>query len=247
MLNVIFLHGLLGTASDWQDIIKNLTQFRCIALDLPFHGAAQQIEVTDFDEATQYLAKQISNAVLNEPYVLVGYSLGGRLALHYALQSKADKGKLRAVILEGANLGLKTEQERQARLRHDKYWAKRFGNEAPESVLDDWYRQPVFAHLTEADRIALIQKRQAQCGANIGNMLLATSLAKQADFSPEVQSNAATFFYFCGEHDQKFQKLARNLQLNLTTIPQAGHNAHAENPEFFAKALEKLILKIAQT
>ena len=109
MLNVIFLHGLLGTASDWQDIIKNLTQFRCIALDLPFHGAAQQIEVTDFDEATQYLAKQISNAVPNEPYVLVGYSLGGRLALHYALQSKADKGKLRAVILEGANLGLKTE------------------------------------------------------------------------------------------------------------------------------------------
>ena len=78
-------------------------------------------------------------------------------------------------------------------------------------------------------------------------MLLATSLAKQADFSPEVQSNAETFFYFCGEHDRKFQKLARNLQLNLTTIPQAGHNAHAENPEFFAKALEKLILKIAQT
>ncbi|OOF56614.1 2-succinyl-6-hydroxy-2,4-cyclohexadiene-1-carboxylate synthase [Rodentibacter myodis] len=247
MINVIFLHGLLGTSADWQKVIENLPHFRCIALDLPFHGNAQKIEVKDFDETAKYLSEQIQSAVKNEPYFLVGYSLGGRLALHYALQANTTGDQLQAVILEGANLGLKTEQEKQARWQNDTHWAKRFINEAPEIVLEDWYQQAVFAHLTSTERKGLIEKRKANCGVNIGKMLLATSLAKQPDFSEKVRSNALPFFYFCGERDQKFQALARLEHLPLTTIPQAGHNAHSETPLFFAEKLENLILKIAQS
>ena len=48
MINIIFLHGLLGTKNDWQKVIENLPHFNCIALDLPFHGQAKGIEVTNF-------------------------------------------------------------------------------------------------------------------------------------------------------------------------------------------------------
>lgn len=245
-MNIVFLHGLLGTADDWQKVIENLPHFRCIALDLPFHGKAKTIEVSDFEETAQYLSQKIKSAVNNEPYFLVGYSLGGRLALYYALQAHVEKGNLQGVILEGANFGLNTEEEKQARLQNDATWAARFINENPETVLEDWYRQPVFAHLTASERTKLIEKRCADCGANIGRMLLATSLAKQPYFMEKVRANPLPFFYFCGEKDQKFQTLARSAQLDLTTIPNVGHNAHSENPLFFAKKLENLILKIAQ-
>ncbi|OOF89338.1 2-succinyl-6-hydroxy-2,4-cyclohexadiene-1-carboxylate synthase [Rodentibacter ratti] len=246
MMNIIFLHGLLGTASDWQKVIENLPHFRCISIDLPFHGKAKETAVCHFNDTADYLSKQIQSAVKNEPYFLVGYSLGGRIAMYYALQAKVEKGNLQAVVLEGANLGLKTEEEKQARWQNDTQWAVRFTDEAPESVLEDWYKQPVFSHLTDDQRATLIEKRKANCGANIGQMLLATSLAKQPDFREKVRSSSLPFFYFCGEQDLKFQALAHSEQLNLTTIPNAGHNSHLENPLLFAKKLENLILKIAQ-
>ena len=88
--------------------------------------------------------------------------------------------------------------------------------------------------------------RKANCGANIGKMLLATSLAKQPDFREKVRSSLLPFFYFCGERDQKFRQMAEANQLNLTVIPDAGHNAHLENPIYFAKKIENIVLKIAQ-
>ncbi|MDC2825177.1 2-succinyl-6-hydroxy-2,4-cyclohexadiene-1-carboxylate synthase [Rodentibacter pneumotropicus] len=246
MMNIIFLHGLLGTASDWQKVIENLPHFHCISIDLPFHGKAKETPVYSFNDTTEYLSKQIQSAVKNEPYFLVGYSLGGRIAMHYALQANVERRCLQAVVLEGANLGLKTEEEKQARWQNDTHWAKRFTCESPENVLEDWYKQPVFSHLTAHQRAKLVEKRKTNCGANIGKMLLATSLAKQPDFREKVRSSSLPFFYFCGEQDLKFQALAHSEQLNLTTIPNAGHNAHLENPLLFAKKLENIILEIAQ-
>ena len=88
-------------------VIKNLPHFNCIPLDLPFHGQAKGVEVTNFEETAEYLSQKIKSAVKNEPYFLVGYSLGGRIALYYALQAQVERSNLQGVILEGANLGLK--------------------------------------------------------------------------------------------------------------------------------------------
>ena len=76
-----------------------------------------------------------------------------------------QRGNLQAVILEGANLGLQSEQEKQSRLVNDNMWAGAFFHEKPETVLEDWYQQPVFSHLNEPQRKALIEKRKANCGA----------------------------------------------------------------------------------
>ena len=231
MMNLVFLHGLLGTKSDWQKVIENLPHFRCLSLDLPFHGENKGVAVEDFEQTAQYLEEQIQHLIKGEPYILIGYSLGGRIAQYYALQSQVQRGNLQAVILEGANLGLQSEQEKQSRLVNDKMWAERFFHEN---------------HLNEQKRKSLIEKRKANCGANIGKMLLATSLAKQPDFREKVRSSLLPFFYFCGERDQKFRQIAEANQLNLTLIPGAGHNAHLENPTYFAEKIENIVLKIAQ-
>ncbi len=250
MPTLIFLHGLLGTKADWQAIIeklqKNAPQFNCFALDLPFHGENKQVEVTDFEQTAQFISQQIQQKIQNKPYILVGYSLGGRLALYYALHSHCAKGHLQGVIVEGANLGLNNEQEKQQRWRNDQQWAKRFITELPETVLQDWYQQPVFSHLTGPQRAALIAKRATNCGENIGKMLLATSLAKQPELSEKVRSKILPIYYMVGERDQKFTQLAIQKNLSFCTIPQAGHNAHLENPQAFAEQLQRFAFEIAK-
>ena len=59
MMNLVFLHGLLGTKSDWQKVIENLPHFRCLSLDLPFHGENKSVAVDDFEQTAQFLEEQI--------------------------------------------------------------------------------------------------------------------------------------------------------------------------------------------
>ncbi len=238
---LVFLHGLLGSGADWQKLIEKLPHFDCFAPDLPGHGRQKNTVVADFEQTAGFVADYIRRSIGQRPYFLIGYSLGGRIALYYALQAQCEKGNLQGLILEGANLGLQSAAEKRARWQHDCRWAQRFATQAPQQVLQDWYRQDVFAHLDEQQRAALIAERTPHCGANIGHMLRATSLAKQPDFRPKVRSNLLPFFYFFGEKDQKFRQIAEDSGLPLTLIANAGHNAHKENPPAFAAELTAVL------
>lgn len=238
---LVFLHGLLGTKSDWQQLIEKLPHFSCLALDLPFHGDAAQVEVEDFEQTCAYLQNQIHHHLGDKPYILVGYSLGGRIALYYGLEAKIDKSNLRGLILEGANLGLSTIDEKQQRWENDLIWAERFQFQPLSSVLEQWYQQPVFSHLNREQRQFLIEKRSVHSGKNIARMLLATSLALQQNFSEKVRSILLPIHYICGEKDQKFRQMALGSQLNFSLISQAGHNAHLENPQEYAQKLGQLL------
>ena len=65
------------------------------------HGENKAVAVEDFEQTAQCLEEQIQHLIKNEPYILIGYSLGGRIAQYYALQAKVKIGHLKAVILEG--------------------------------------------------------------------------------------------------------------------------------------------------
>ncbi|OOR99798.1 2-succinyl-6-hydroxy-2,4-cyclohexadiene-1-carboxylate synthase [Haemophilus paracuniculus] len=245
-LAVLFLHGLLGSKQDWADVFRHLQKFpqiQPLAIDLPFHGENVNQGCLDFAEARTWLDQQIHTLIGSCPFWLVGYSLGGRIALDYTL-SQRNPNQLGA-ILEGANLGLNSEEERQARWQNDLHWANRFQNEPLEQVLNDWYQQPVFAHLTAEQRINLIAKRKHNQGDKIAQMLQATSLAKQPFFEPSKGADFEKFLHFViGERDQKFRQQAEKYQLSHRLIPHAGHNSHQENPQGFVQTLLEILLNI---
>ncbi|WGE78946.1 2-succinyl-6-hydroxy-2,4-cyclohexadiene-1-carboxylate synthase [Actinobacillus equuli] len=240
---VIFLHGLLGSQQDWQavlDRLQNFPQIRPLTIDLPLHGASEYIACHGFAHARELIHQTILQYIGNQPFYLVGYSLGGRLALDYALN--ANNPHLKHTILEGANIGLATDTERQARWQNDHQWAERFRHEPIVKVLNDWYQQTVFANLDQNKRSNLIKKRQNNSGLAIATMLEATSLAKQPSYAQHLQQTTTPpITFFIGEYDQKFRNMAEQNQLNYQVIPQAGHNAHYENSLSFTKALLKLI------
>lgn len=242
---VVFLHGLLGSQGDWQGVLallQNFPQFRPLTIDLPFHGKSEKIACQDFADLRTQLHQTLTTLLGNTPFFLVGYSLGGRVALDYTFH--AQNPHLLGTILEGTNIGLKTEAECQARWQNDQCWANRFRTEPITQVLNDWYQQPIFAHLDACKRSILIEKRQHNSGKNIAQMLESTSLAKQQDYANLLKMREKNITFFIGEKDQKFRQIAEENQLPHRFIANAGHNSHAENAEGFVQRMVEAIANI---
>jgi 2-succinyl-6-hydroxy-2,4-cyclohexadiene-1-carboxylate synthase len=105
------LHGFLGNPRDWDFLRDAGFEISTPPLDsIPHHGD-----------------------------ILLGYSLGGRLALQ-ALLAGAD---YKRAILVSTGLGIEDDEARAARRASDVAWAKRFESEGFESVIRDWNAQPV--------------------------------------------------------------------------------------------------------
>jgi len=107
------LHGFLGNSRDW-DFLRD---------------AGFEIETPPLD------------AIPDHGDILLGYSLGGRLALQ-ALLAGAD---YKRAILVSTGLGIEGEAARAARRASDEAWAQRFESEDFESVMAVWNAQPVLA------------------------------------------------------------------------------------------------------
>ncbi|MEI6898161.1 MAG: 2-succinyl-6-hydroxy-2,4-cyclohexadiene-1-carboxylate synthase [Psychromonas sp.] len=241
---LVFLHGFLGCSNDWNETIVHLKEhFHCIAIDLPGHGLSVTTS-SPLDDGFNYCHRLIKNIIdeLNiNKYVLIGYSLGGRLALDYA-RTQQDP-RLSTLLLESSHIGLIDEQSKERRFMQDYSWAKIFATASMLETLSTWYDQDIFSNLSMQQKETLINKRVHNYGVPLANMLLATSLGKQQCALPYLQETKLPVYYCVGEKDKKFKKIAKQLD-NLENIvvsefSQVGHNIHQEDALQFAQFLIK--------
>ena len=234
---LVFLHGFSGDRREWQRVGEGLSDYPRLYLDLPGHGGSRNLGVTGFDEMSTLLTRTLLSYNILKLW-LIGYSLGGRIAMFHACQQ--PKGLL-GVIVEGGHPGLQDADARNARLASDRRWATRFRTEPLEKVFADWYQQPVFASLTDAQRDALITLRSQNNGATLAMMLETTSLAVQPDLRAALSARDVSFDYLYGERDEKFAALAAEVNAVRHAIPDAGHNAHRENPDAVIASLAQIL------
>lgn len=169
---LVFLHGFSGDRNEWREVGDAFRAWPRLYLDLPGHGGSANIAVQDFAGVNILLQATLNSYnILN--YWLIGYSLGGRVAMNFACQPRAG---LRGLIVEGGHPGLKDAEARRARRSNDSAWADRFRHEPLAQVFADWYQQPVFASLNAGQRAALVALRSRNNGATLAAMLQATSL-----------------------------------------------------------------------
>lgn len=237
---LIFLHGFLGSSKDWLETIALLKDdFHCIAIDLPGHGASVAIEgsLSDGFNQCHHLIQDMLCELNISQYVLVGYSLGGRIALDYA-RTQNDP-RLTALMLESSHIGLADEQSKERRLMDDHSWAKTFATEGIRETLTDWYEQDIFSDLSDRKKEMFINKRVHNYGVPLANMLLATSLGKQIYAMPYLQQTTLPIYYCVGAQDKKFKGVAEKLShlknINVTEFEKVGHNIHQENGQQFAQ------------
>lgn len=233
---LVFLHGLLGSGREWQPVLAQCRDWPCLTVDLPGHGESAAVTTSGFAALDHQLAATLRLHQV-ERYWLIGYSLGGRVAMYHAARQPAG---LCGLLVEGSHPGLLHPAERRARLDNDCRWAQRFLQQPLPQVLAAWYHQPVFADLTGPQRQALIGLRGGNHPVGIAQMLLATSLGHQPPLDGALRRLRLPFYTLCGEQDARFRSLAVERHLPLSLLP-GGHNVHHAHPGEFAHRLLSLI------
>ncbi len=250
---LVFLHGFLGNFNDWTETISYLKEnYYCISLDLPGHGHSVPTS-PPLQGGFEYCHRLIRSALDDlqiKQYTFIGYSLGGRIALDYArTQNDSD---LKGLVLESCHTGLSNQADKDQRYKHDLNWAKRFATQSVVESLYEWYEQDVFSDLSCQEKDVVINKRSHNYGVCLANMLLATSLTKQTDALPFLQSNSLQnnplpIYYCFGEKDKKFKNLADKLStqtnIKVTEFNGVGHNIHQQNPLQYAQFIRQHIAK----
>ena len=236
---LVLLHGFLGSQNDWQPLITALSDHPCIALDLPGHGLQINQPIPTPDEFPTWFAQQLQSRGIRE-YQLMGYSLGGRLAMRVAATEPTG---LRSLIIENAHPGLTDEASRRARHQQDEQWADRFANEPLLSVLHGWYEQPVFGDLSTQNKQQLMTLRAENDPSSLATVLRDYSLSGQPDYRHWIKTTSLPLLYLCGTEDHKFQSLGKALQQSAPALKLSvltgGHNLHRANPTAMASVLRQ--------
>ncbi len=201
---IVFLHGFLGTKEDWEPVCSYFSEFSCLSFDLPGHGSSpftENFSLTSFPKIH-----------------LVGYSMGGRLALSYA---NKHPEKIASLTLLSTFTGVAEAN----RLEIDQRWANKILHSF-DDFLKEWYDQPLFAGYKPD-----LTMRKKQNPKNIAQALL--------HYSPAILkvSPIDEACLIVGERDQKY----RELYPNAIVVPNAGHMVHLEQPEMVAKIIKKRI------
>ncbi|KAB7895918.1 2-succinyl-6-hydroxy-2,4-cyclohexadiene-1-carboxylate synthase [Rouxiella sp. S1S-2] len=235
---LVFLHGFLGNGSDWYSLLNHLSHWRCLLVDLPGHGASAHLTAAGFADLSHQLCVTLKQHNISQ-YWLIGYSLGGRVALYHACCG--ENSGLQGLVIEGGHPGLETLLQRQSRQQCDCRWREKLQQMPLQNFLTQWYRQPVFHDLSAAQRCSLIQLRLANDPQRLAAIFTATSLALQPDLRPQIRKLRIPYLWLCGSEDEKFLSLIHRSNLPHTAIEGAGHNAHRAQAALFANRLTEFI------
>ena len=238
---IVLLHGFLGTHRDWKEITDVLkANWYCIVPDLPGHGENTSVakEPSQVKQALKSIHFEVMQSI-QQPFHLLGYSLGGRVALKWAAEHPES---IISLCLESAHPGLLTEPERQQRVRADKIWANRLRNEPITEVLRDWYRQPVFSQLSANQIEELVDQHQEQTPAPLANSLEQLGLGKQRSFWRFLAKWDKPLLYISGEQDLKFNGIGNKLtdscgKAHHAIITNASHNCHWQQKKQYIEVL----------
>ncbi len=245
---ILFLHGFMGDCHEFNDVISLLSdQFCSLTVDLPGHGKTR---VMGGEEC--YTMPATAQALINlldqlevEKCFLVGYSMGGRLALYLSLHFPQRFFK---VVLESTSPGLKTQRDRWKRIKQDFQLARQLEECDFADFLVQWYNQPIFKSLKQhTDFDTLVKNRANNNPLELAKSLRNLSTGCQPSLWEKLEHNENYWLLLVGEYDAKFMninaQMARLCQsAKLEIVSHCGHNIHFENPKLFGEKVKKFLI-----
>jgi 2-succinyl-6-hydroxy-2,4-cyclohexadiene-1-carboxylate synthase len=253
---LVLLHGFTGSAAGWGDLMDTLADYGLciIALDLLGHG---QSDAPDDAErySIEYCQKDILAAlqelgVKKGHAIILGYSMGGRIALYTAFS-----GFFRALILESASPGLEDLAEREERRASDEALAASIVREGVPAFIERWERLPLFASqstLPIERREALHRQRLQNNPTGSAQSLRGVGTGVQPSLYAQLPTLHITVLLIAGELDTKFSMIAKHMaqelpRSQLYIIPAAGHTVLLEQTQLFTSLVGDFCLSLAHS
>jgi 2-succinyl-6-hydroxy-2,4-cyclohexadiene-1-carboxylate synthase len=233
------LHGFLGRGGDWDALHaawpSELPPLRCPDL---FAAAA-------LDETLEEFGARFAAAVAGEDPapVILGYSLGGRLALHALL---ARPRLWHGAVLVSTHLGLPDSGARHERRASDAAWGERFRAQQWDTLLAEWNAREVFRGRTQR----LARPETAYDRNALGHALEAWSLGSQTWLAPRLASLAMPMLWIAGAEDHRYvaqaeQAAAHGKRIDVRIASGAAHRVPWEAPEWFAREVTDFVRDLA--
>lgn len=250
---LVLLHGFTGTGKAWEGPARALRQADYVlAPDLPGHGATE-LELSEadfgFDAACTALVRVLDDREI-ETCAVHGYSLGGRLALYFALERPE---RVAALSLESASPGLASTAERSARRHADAELACFAKERGIEAFVDRWERTPVLAsqrRIPATERARLRELRLGNRAEGLAASLRAMGAGAQPYLGDRLGEIAVPVLVMAGSDDEKFAAIAEKMATGTPTatlhmIAGAGHSPHLERTEAWAQAVDAWLERAA--
>ncbi|HWF36851.1 MAG TPA: 2-succinyl-6-hydroxy-2,4-cyclohexadiene-1-carboxylate synthase, partial [Solirubrobacteraceae bacterium] len=233
---VLMLHGFTNTGASWAPVIAALGErYRALAPDLRGHGTASQARPVTLEA----VIGDLTSLAPARGVTLVGYSQGGRIALHAAL---ALSERVERLVLIGASPGIADPAERAARRAADEALAGEIEGESIEAFATRWAATPVLAGQPDEVRAAAHADRLRSTPAGLAAALRGLGTGALPSLWGRLDELTMPVILIAGERDEKFgaigeQMAAKIPRAELVVVPGVGHAVHLEAPERVAEEI----------
>ena len=239
---LIVIHGFTGSGAAMAPLVERLDGWRCIAVDLPGHGRGPAPPEPSYYsvEAMAASVAALATGIADGPCHVVGYSMGGRIALALAA---AHPHVCRSLTLISATAGMDDQAERARRRQADEALADRIGQHGLEQFVEDWMAAPMWdtlrARLSETEWEASMRQRRSCDPVGLANSLRAGGTGSMTPLWDRLGMLNVPTLIVCGELDAKFVALGRQMNdllpnSELAVMPGVGHAVHLETPDLCA-------------
>lgn len=251
---VVLLHGFTGGAATWARGIAELSKrFLTVTVDLLGHGRSDApadahrygIEQSTRDLLAVFDALGIARAAV------IGYSMGGRLALFLT----AAAARVSALILESTSPGLREEAARRARAAQDAALAEAVERDGVAAFVDRWEQLPLFTsqgRLPDTVRASLRAQRLQHAPIGLANSLRGMGQGVQPPMHDRLPLLRVPTLLLAGALDPDYCALAREMSrvipgARAVIVPDAGHAVHLEQPEAFYRIVLEFLEQVVSS
>jgi 2-succinyl-6-hydroxy-2,4-cyclohexadiene-1-carboxylate synthase len=232
---LVLAHGFTQTARSWATTKQLLVDEGASAdalrvIDMPGHGAAADVR-SDLWESAERLVHSGGHGTY------VGYSMGGRVALHAAL---SHPGQVERLVLIGATPGIIDDDERRSRRNTDERLADHIEDVGVNTFIDEWLANPLFAGLTPEN--AMRGDRLRNTAAGLASSLRLAGTGTQEPLWDRLADIECPVLLVAGADDPKFRAIAEKMDERLanatiSVIDRSGHSVHLERPAETVRAI----------
>lgn len=249
---IIALHGFTGSGLDFEALIGRVNpEISWICPDLPGHGGTiglRSIECYRFNSIVDAVSEISTTASPQTPPVLMGYSMGGRAALHCALNKTA---RFSGLILVSANPGIEDSVLRLQRKQKDEDLAAQIRTEGTEWFAHFWEQQAIIStqrNIPLPFGSQLRERRRKQSATELARSLNATGQGSIIPLWQTLYQICIPALVIAGANDKNYQSIAQRVEKQMPDavckiVANAGHCAHLENLETSSALINQFLQK----